>query len=167
MAPTKLPRRTVKLSGERKFKVLIDQLMSLRKAIQEKEAALAPWLVSVDSTYRLSARNLSHYLALRHSDLRSLQDSLDHIGLSSLGRAEADVLANLDKVLGILQRLEGEPWQAHSEEEPAGIQSSRKLLERHTADLLGPPPLGRAVRIMVTLPAEAAEDFGLVRQLIK
>ncbi|TAK68345.1 MAG: pyruvate kinase [Betaproteobacteria bacterium] len=147
-------------------KALIDQLWSLRASMLKNEVTLAPWLRSVDPGYRASARNLAHYLALRRSDRRPLQEQLARIGVSSLGRAESHVLANLDKVLGILHRLTGQPWRAHSRDEPAGIQSSRKLLERHTADLLGAPPPGRTVRIMVTLPSEAAGDFGLVRGLV-
>jgi pyruvate kinase len=147
-------------------KALIDQLWSLRASILENEATLARWLEGVHPSYRPSARNLAHYLALRRSDRRPLQEELARIGVSSLGRAESHVLANLDKVLGILHRLTGQPWRPHSREEPAGIQSSRKLLERHTGDLLGAPPAGRAVRIMVTLPSEAAGDFGLVRRLL-
>ena len=147
-------------------KALIDQLWSVRASMLENEATLADRLGSVDPGYRASARNLAHYLALRQSDRRPLQEQLARIGVSSLGRAESHVLANLDKVLGILHRLTGQPWQPHSQEEPAGIQSSQKLLERHTSDLLGAPPAGRAVRIMVTLPAEAAGDFGLVRRLV-
>jgi len=147
-------------------KALIDQLWSLRASMLENEATLARRLLSVDPGYRASARNLAHYLALRRSDRRPLQEQLARIGVSSLGRAESHVLANLDKVLGILHRLTGQPWRVHSRDEPAGIQSSRKLLERHTADLLGAPPPGRTVRIMVTLPSEAAGDFGLVRGLV-
>ena len=145
---------------------LIEQLWSLRKSMLENEAALAPWLDGVDSGYRASARNLAHYLALRHIDRRPLQEKLARIGASSLGRSESNVLANVHKVLGILHRLTGQPWQPHSQDEPAGIQSSRKLLERHTTELLGAPPPARAVRIMVTLPSEAARNFAPVRQLV-
>jgi pyruvate kinase len=147
-------------------KTLIDQLWSLRAGMLAHEAKLKPWLVEVDRGYRASARNLAHYLALRQNDHRLLQEKLAWLGVSSLGRAESDVLANLDKVLGILHRLTDQPWQPRSGEEPAGIQSSRKLLERHTIELLGPPPPGRTVRIMVTLPSEAARSFGLIRQLV-
>ena len=147
-------------------KTLIEQLWSLRRSMLENEAKLAHWLGSVDPSYKESARNLAHYLALRQSDRRPLQEQLARIGLSSLGRAESHVLANLDKVLGILHRLTGQPWETRSKDEPVGIHSSRKLIERHTADLLGATPQGRAVRIMVTLPSEAASDFGLVRRLV-
>ncbi len=113
-----------------------------------------------------SARNLVHYLALRQQDRRPLQDKLAWLGLSSLGRAESHVLANLDKVMGILHRLTGQTWDERSSDEPIGFNSSRKLLERHTAALLGAQPSDRAVRIMVTLPSEAKLDYGLVHQLV-
>lgn len=145
---------------------LIDELWSLREAMFAAEARLAPWIGKVDQGFLPSARNLAHYLALRHNDRRPLQDKLARIGLSSLGRAESNVLANLDKVLGILHRLVALPWQSHATDEPVGIKRSRKLLEQHTASLLGAPPTERAVRIMVTLPSEAAGDYGLIRQLV-
>jgi pyruvate kinase len=147
-------------------RAIIEQLWALRESMLEMEATLAPYLESVAPVYRASARNLAHYLALRQSDRRPLQEWLAWVGLSSLGRAESHVLANLDKVLGVLHRLTGQPWQPRPQDEPAGIQSSQKLLEHHTAELLGVPPPGRAVRIMVTLPSEAAGDFGLVRRLV-
>ncbi|MCX7178753.1 MAG: pyruvate kinase [Proteobacteria bacterium] len=147
-------------------RALIGELWTLRESMLEHESMLAPRLKDVVASYRASARNLAHYLALRHKDRRPLQEMLAWIGVSSLGRAESNVLANLDKVLGILHRLTGQPWQTHSQDEPAGINSSRKLLERHTTELLGAPPADRSVRIMVTLPAEAAADFGLVRRMV-
>lgn len=104
--------------------------------------------------------------ALRRKDRRHLQLKLASLGLSSLGHAESHVLANVDKVLGILHRLTHQAWSDRSDDEPVGINSSRRLLEQHSGDLLGPQPSERAVRIMVTLPSEAAGDFDLVEQLV-
>jgi pyruvate kinase len=147
-------------------KALIDELWTLRDSMMEAESRLSPWIGNTGRDFLPSARNLAHYLALRHKDRRPLQEKLARIGVSSLGRAESNVLANLDKVLGILHRLQALPWQSHAAEEPVGIKRSRKLLEQHTSALLGEPPPGRAVRIMVTLPSEAAGDYGLIRQLV-
>ncbi len=151
---------------EGECKAVIEQLWTLRQSMLDHEVTLAPLLHAVDPAYRDSARNLAHYLTLRHLDRRALQEWLSQVGLSSLGRAESHVLANLDKVLGILHRLTGQAWTPQSQDEPVGIHSSRKLLERHTEELLGPAPANRAVRIMVTLPSEAAGDYGLVRRLV-
>lgn len=146
---------------------MIAQLWALRGKLIAYETGLTPQLASIDPGYRASARNFAHYLRLRQSDRRPLQESLAHVGLSSLGRAESHVLANLDKVLGILHRMTGKPWHPPRQDEPIGMESSRKLLERHTDELLGAPPPERAVRIMVTLPSEAAADFGLIRGLVQ
>ena len=159
-------RPVVDTWDEAECKSIIEQLWTLRQSMLASEAGLTPLLQSVDPSYRHSARNLVHYLALRRHDRRDLQEWLSRVGLSSLGRAESHVLANLDKVLGILHRLTDQSWEPHSTDEPVGIKTSLKLLERHTAELLGAAPAERVVRIMVTLPSEAAQDFGLIRRLV-
>jgi pyruvate kinase len=145
---------------------LIDQLWTLRQTMLEREQALGQELEKVRPQYRDSARNLIHYLALRQVDLRALQEQLAWLGLSSLGRSESHVLANLDKVLGLLHRLTNQPWQDKSAQEPAGSVSSRELLKKHTFKLLGQAPANRPVRIMVTLATEAATDVNLVQELV-
>ena len=113
-----------------------------------------------------SARNLVHYLVLRRHDLRGVQERLAGLGLSSLGRAETHVLANLDKVLGILHSLAGRAWVSCDGDEPTGFHSGRALLGQHIEALFGAPPTVRQVRIMVTLPSEAAGDAALIRSLV-
>lgn len=146
---------------------LIDQLWALRQHILDREKALAHELENICPEYRDSARNLIHYLALRQIDMRAMQEQLAWLGLSSLGRSQSHVLANLDKVLGLLHRLTNQAWQDMSADEPAGRISSRELLKKHTLRLLGQPPANRPVRIMVSLPEAAATDFNMVRELVE
>jgi pyruvate kinase len=146
---------------------LIEQLWDLRKSMQEAEHRFGSALKGVAPPHRNSALNLVHYLALRSKDLRTLQNSLTWLGVSSLSHSESHVMANLDKVLGILHRLTGQPWQDHSKDEPAGSLTGRHLLQSHTDLLLGPATSGRSVRIMVTLSSEAASDFSMVRNLVE
>lgn len=145
---------------------LIQELQRLRQSMLDREAAMEEELARVLPTYQESARNLIHYLALRVHDIRPLQEQLAWLGLSSMGRSESHVLANLDKVLGILQCLTGQDWPDKSAKEPDGSVDSR-LLEGHSVDLLGAYPAGRPVRIMVTLPASAATDCSVVRELVE
>lgn len=145
---------------------LIDELWALRAQMLANEARLAHELSQVVDSYRASARNLAHYLALREEDRRHLQGQLASLGVSSLGRGETHVLANLDKVLGILHRLAGRPWTDLSGDEPTGIHRGQSLLASHTCTLLGVAPATRNVRIMVTLPTEAATDQAMVRQMV-
>jgi pyruvate kinase len=145
---------------------LIDELWALRKSMLEHEARLAPWLREADPAHVASAVNLAHYLAMRRFDMRRLQERLAGIGVSSLGRAEAHVLANLDKVIGILHRLAGRRWTPMTQDEPAGRRHGRALLDQHAQVLFGALPAERGVRIMVTLPGEAAHDDALVDGLV-
>jgi pyruvate kinase len=142
---------------------LIVELQALRKSMLEAEARFA----AASPGQPPSALNLVHYLTLRRHELRRLQERLAGLGVSSLGRAETHVLANVDKVLGILHALIGRPWTPQSREEPAGFHSGHALLERHNEALFGPAPTKRNVRIMVTLPSEAAGNAALVHALVQ
>jgi pyruvate kinase len=150
----------------RAVSALIDELWALRKALRAEEVRLRPWLRHADLSHRRSAINLSHYLAMRRIELRPLQARLAGLGVSSLGRSESHVLANLDKVLGILHRIAGRPWEPLSQEEPTGYMRGGALLAEHAKVLFGPAPAARNVRIMVTLPSEAAHDASLVDGLV-
>ncbi|MGE0387315.1 MAG: pyruvate kinase [Gammaproteobacteria bacterium] len=145
---------------------LIDELSALRAQLARLPAHEARHLERVHREHGAGAANLVHYVGLRRRDLRRLQTQLAQLGLSSLGRAESHVLANVDKVLGILHRLAGRDWTALSRDEPAGINASAHLLRRHAERLLGPPRPHRTVRIMVTLPPAAAHDYALVRDML-
>jgi pyruvate kinase len=145
---------------------LIDELQVLRRSMVDFEARFAPRIAEASAAQAASARNLAHYLAMRGIDARGLQDRLARIGLSSLGRAETNVLANLDKVLGILHILAGRSWAPLASDEPTGYRSGHARLEHHSDLLFGPARSGRRVRIMVTLPGEAARDAALVGSLV-
>ncbi|MFC6476685.1 hypothetical protein ACFQDN_08965 [Pseudomonas asuensis] len=59
----------------------------------------------VHQSYAESARNLLNYLALRRHDIRPLQARLAQLGLSSLGRSEAYILASVTTLIEVLQKL--------------------------------------------------------------
>jgi pyruvate kinase len=103
---------------------LIEQLWALRGAMLLSEQRFADTLTLVAPHQQESARNLLHFLTPRATDLRALQSQLAWLGESSLGRAESHVLANVDKVLGILHRLTGQDWQDRSSQEPVGNVSA-------------------------------------------
>jgi hypothetical protein len=90
---------------------LIKWLGEIRRTLSKTETAFEAQLELTDPTYRKSARNLAHYIALRHRDVRSIQQELAELGLSSLGRAEAHVMATLDAVMGAVRALARRPGQ--------------------------------------------------------
>lgn len=147
------------------IRCLITHVSTLLRHAQEREEQAAASVRAANPAFRESARNLLHYLALRSFDMRDLQLYLAAHGLSSLGRTEAHVTASLAAVLNALYRLAGRAGAAPA---PAiDFQQGRQLLLTHTEALLGPKPAGRSVRIMVTLPSQAATDGGLVRSLLE
>ena len=145
---------------------LIDEVGELRTSLIELADKAVGSAEAIHPHFRDSARNLVHYLALRQRDLRPLQARLAELGLSSLGRSEAHVLASVDAVLNVLHRIAGRPAPGQAGPAPIGFEAGTHLLNGHTEALLGETPVGRNVRIMVTMPAEAALDYQLVHDLL-
>ena len=146
---------------------LIQQLNLLRSEMLQLEASGMLDSAGVHADHRASAVNLIHYLALRRHDIRQLQSQLASLGLSSLGRTESHVISGLHAVMKVLNQLAGssEPPFDVPDGAPA-IGDGAALLEKNSEVLLGPAPAGRTVRIMVTMPSEAATDYDLVRDLV-
>lgn len=147
---------------------LLASLLVVRGAAVSHEERLAAELDGLAGPERLSAVNLVHYLAVRQFDLRPEQQALSQRGLSSLGRAEAHVLATLDATIS---RLAADVGRADL---PADLgargpsaTSGDELLAARAAAAFGPPAPGRATRVMVTLPSEAATDPAMVDGLVE
>jgi pyruvate kinase len=146
---------------------LIDELTAIRTGCVEIEHAFEADLRNVHPSYRESARNLLHYVALRRVDIRALQKRLASLGLSSLGRTESHVLDNLTTVSRILHCLVRRPWsESVGRTDRVDFAAGKTLLHQHTATLLGSKPPRRAVRILVTMPSQAATDPSLIHELL-
>lgn len=119
-------------------------------------------------SFRPSALNLAHYLALRRRDLRPFQEALVPWGLSSLGRSEAHVLASLDAVLVSLAALAGAraPAGMPARPDPRAFRLGERLLSRNARRLFGPPAEGRPTHLMVTVPEAGELTTELVEQLL-
>ncbi|HTF34287.1 MAG TPA: pyruvate kinase [Myxococcota bacterium] len=149
------------------IKRLIHDLRELRDSALALERDLGGELAAIPLEHLPSARNLLHYLAVRQHDVREIQDDLAKLGLSSLGRLEPHVLACVDSVLAALSRLCDPPQPLDLEPAPpVDFETGTRLLAEHTAALLGPAAKERTVRVMVTVPSEAADDPSLVRDLV-
>ncbi|HEX2165926.1 MAG TPA: pyruvate kinase [Longimicrobiales bacterium] len=139
-------------------------MQELRQDVLARESELSDMLEGVHPGHRASARNLVQYLALRRHDVRALQLRLARVGLSSLGRAESHVLITLDRILAMLALARGsEPPKLSPP--PVGFRQGERILAGNARRLLG-VPAHRGVRIMVTLPTDAAEDPAFARDLI-
>ncbi len=145
---------------------LIGPLRELYDQACALENEQATQLAAVDAAFQHSARNLLHYLAVRQHDIRLLQNELAALGLSSLGRLEAHTLATLQSVLVALHRLAEVPPPDLHTAPPVTFYTGPMLLNQHSLHLLGEPAGKRTVRIMVTMPSEAATDLALLRSLL-
>jgi pyruvate kinase len=147
---------------------ILKELTAIRAEMIAETITSTTRLSKVHPHYQASARNLLHYLALRRRDLRPLQHRLAEMGLSSLGRTESHVLATVDAVLDVLHRLAQRSWQPPPTEAAVlDFASGQRLLAEHTNALLGAAPSQRGVRIMVTMPSEAADEYLLVQHLLQ
>jgi pyruvate kinase len=150
---------------------LLEAVRALRAAVAEEgRAGFRRWRPAIRRPgFAAGALNLAHYLALRRRGLWPLQRGLMRHGLSSLGRLEGRVLATLDAVAGALAPLAGEGAPGRAWPPPLRrFFRGEARLRAEAAALFGPAPAGREGRILVTLPAEAAEDpawlLGLARR---
>lgn len=138
------------------------RLDQLRAEIHQ--AGLASPAVSLVHPENLaSATNLLHYLSLRSFELRDLQHDLSRLGLSSLGRCEAHVLATLDLVRSAIARMAGGPGLDLAEIQAEHDAGEVRLAAQNDA-LFGPRRFGRSTRVMVTLPTQAADDPDFISQ---
>jgi pyruvate kinase len=146
---------------------LIRELENLHSEMLSLVKENLPGIAKIHQENRTSATNLLHYLALRRHDIRILQERLAALGLSSLGRTEAHVMSAVQAVMNVLGSLNGSERPAPPKRnQVCEREEGKHLLERNTDLLLGPPPEHRNVRIMVTMPSEAAANYELVRDLL-
>lgn len=147
---------------------LINQLNAIREDLLSMTIDTREYLHNYSENVLDSVQNLLYYLALRSHDIRFLQVQLSKIGLSSLGRTELNVLQSIDAVLHLLYQLSNNSYIPSRLDSFTTLKKNGKeLLKEHTDALLGPSPSEREVRIMVTMPSEAAEDYSLVYNLLK
>ncbi len=164
---------------DRAIASLIAFVDELRVRAVELETNRIVDLQRLSPRQRSSAANLLHYMATRQYDLRQLQLELHHRGLSSLGRMEAYTMASLSAVAHALRKLGGDARPNQSGEADRsnengsveataeiGFQDGRNRLAENTDRLFGVGDSRRDVRIMVTIPSEAADRPGLLDQLV-
>lgn len=144
---------------------LVAELRELREKMHALEKGCARRLATLHPHHQDSGRNLLHYLVLRQHDMRALQGRLAALSLSSLGRAESHVLASINALLNATRKIADLPMEKLPDE-TVDFNQGGALLARNAFALLGQAPGPRDVRIMVTMPSEAAADYLLVKELL-
>jgi pyruvate kinase len=149
--------------------MLLSVLTNLLQTIESNgQQRIAPYAKYFDSpVFTPSALNLAHYLAFRQIDLRDLQERLAETGLSSLGRAEPAVKHSIMTLISLLHRALGKKESISTTNATShDIKSGRLTLEKHTEQLLGKYREHHSGHIMVTLDADAAWNYPLIKDLL-
>jgi pyruvate kinase len=147
----------------RSFERLYQAIAALHDRVIRRADAWLEQHGHADGRNDPSMWNLACYLALREEDIRELQTALAAHGLSSLGRSESRVVATLDAMLDLLARVLGLPTRTP---DPEAFHAGARLLAANARRLFGDG--GRtSVRVMVTLPSEAADDAELLQGLLE
>ncbi|HBK88254.1 MAG TPA: pyruvate kinase [Cyclobacteriaceae bacterium] len=137
------------------------QLQSIIQKMLLTEKKYASVLADIHPHFKTSGINLLHYLVLRSTELRDIQEYLHREGLSSLTNSEGHTLHQLQKVLHWLNR-------SFSPEAPAVCTSEEgnRLRSLHSEHLLGTFPAHDRPHIMVTFSAELMQDRKLVEDML-
>ncbi len=140
----------------------IDKVLSVLKKL---EADQLHTIKQVNPSFKNGAINLVHYGAFRSLDLKKLQKRLQQFGLSILDGTESHVATSLVSCRHLLSALIEEQHSVTFRKQ-GSIKQAIKLQKQHAKDLFGYRSKGRRVRIMLTLPTEAANDYTLTRKLL-
>ncbi len=144
---------------------LLDKVIALRERVIHRATSWLDRELGDCNRAGPGGWNLACYLALRADDLRELQPVLAAHGLSSLGRSESRVLATLEAIIDLLQLACGRA-PTTPPDVPKEFLAGERALACNTERLFG-DDAPHGVRIMVTLPTEAADDADLIEGLLQ
>ncbi|MDP9189449.1 MAG: pyruvate kinase, partial [Actinomycetota bacterium] len=138
--------------------VLIARLDAIEADLEAGVVAHRDEIEAVAPEHKEGATNLVRYTTFRQQDLRELQNDLMDLGATSLATAEANVEAKVQAARNVLAALSGDPgpWDLGAINQ--ALDEGDEILDAHARALFGAQRPGRPTRIMVTMPAEAADD---------
>jgi len=142
---------------------LRDQLEHILAAMVRIEQEEHGSLAAVDPRYRASARNLLHFIAFHRHRHPGLELALRQRGLSTLAGCDPHLQHTLRAVLGWLRPAPSGPGSLDGPDR----QQGERLLQDHCDLLFGLAGSRDGTSIMVTLPAAAAQQPGLIRDLVQ
>ena len=145
---------------------LIARLGRIEADLEAADLAHRGEIEAVAPEHRAGATNLVHYTALRQQDLRGLQNDLMDLGATSLATAEANVQAKMQAARNVLTALRGDPgpWDLGAIDQ--ALDEGDDILDANARALFGAQRPGRPTRIMVTMPAEAADEPELLAAFV-
>ncbi|SMF73855.1 pyruvate kinase [Pseudobacteriovorax antillogorgiicola] len=146
---------------------LANMQQQLAELIEQMDGARTNLSGSLPGKHQ-SLTNFLQYLCVRDVDLRPLQDDLQAVGLSSLGRSELAIHGSMKASHAWLLKFTDNDFDPLNAIESVDdeLKQGKALLDDHTEKLLGPKRGDRRPRIMVTIPSDAHQDQELITQLM-
>lgn len=139
-----------------------NQLDLIEQKMLQEEQNKSDLLDQLDTNHFHSARNFIHYLVLRSTDIRGLQDLLHVNGLSSLASSESHILRQLQSIRQILGHT-----YTDDELDPCTYPFSMDSLEKKSNFLFGVKPEPEIPSIMVTFDSGFASNYALIKSLLQ
>lgn len=141
------------------IKELVDFLIQLEKRFTNSESKVQ--VLHLHPNYETSAKNLAKYLILRSYELRSIQNQLHHLGLSSLAASESHTHYQVLKVLN---------WLAPAykgKECTLSDEAGREIISHRTRKLFGEKNAEHNIpHLMVTIDESKAGDVKYFENLL-
>ncbi len=150
---------------EQKVLFIADKLNEVITKAYKTERKYRKEVKAVNPKFRVSALNLLDYLAFRSFDIDKLQRKMLKLGFSDLSNVNSHVMHTLLSVKEIADTITGRET-VHPDGSLLSPRKSAKLIEERTRDLFRKKPEKRKTRIMVTMPAAAAEDNTLIEEML-
>jgi len=147
------------------YHALIGALTALRQSMLDHACQFTAELSKTRPQHCHGARNLIHDLALRTMNPAHLENQLRALGLASMYGDAHHVLEHMEHLLSVAQRLthlSGKAADAFATRPTAATVS----VAVKATQLLGRPPASHPVRLMVTLPTQAALDAHCAQRLV-
>ncbi len=137
--------------------LIIDKISKFEQVYQAE-------INNVHRNYARSARNLVHYLALRSFDLDILQDKLDDIGFPNSPESKNSILYNLYYFKTVINSL----LKMDMPNDTLFLTNKEaiEIQDKNSKALFGTLKNNRETGIMVTQPADAANDVEFARSLL-
>ena len=154
----KARRHTVrKLTPEK----VTEQLSAIVSEMLEVENKFSPQLGQLHENFKLSGANLVHYMVMRSSEIRAIQDYCHELGLSSLAHSESHTMYEILKVLGWLNKASDKVYPPACD-----VENAISLSQMHAEQLLGPFHVKDRPHIMVTFSSKSMQRRKLVEDML-
>lgn len=147
-----------------------DLLQDLEDLLVGMEANAEQYKEKIDKVHprhKIGAVNLLDYAYLRAHDHSKLQAALYRVGATRLSTTEPCVRARLQAAHNVVSRIMHKDIKYEFSYLSDKMAEADDLLEEHSELLLGTSPNDSPALIMVTLPAEAADDYEMVLDFAK